>query len=89
MIKRQLTITNQAGLHARPASTWVHTAGQYHSTIKVKKGGAEVDGKSILGVLSLGLSVGSQFQLIVDGPDEQEAAKTLEELIANLEKQDK
>lgn len=87
MITREMTITNRSGLHARPASLWVQTAGRYRSSIKIRTGNAEVDGKSILGILSLGLSAGSKFELIVDGDDEQEAAGRLEALVENLEKQ--
>ncbi|WP_075367622.1 HPr family phosphocarrier protein, partial [Desulfosporosinus metallidurans] len=67
MILKDITITNSSGLHARPASLWVQMASRYKSSIKIKTNDSEVDGKSILGILSLGLSSGSQFQLIVDG----------------------
>ncbi|HEX3015950.1 MAG TPA: HPr family phosphocarrier protein [Desulfobacteria bacterium] len=88
MITREVTIKNSSGLHARPASLWVQAASRFQSKIQIKKADAEVDGKSILGILSLGLTAGSQFELIVDGEDEQEAAKVLEELLASMEKQD-
>ncbi|AFM43010.1 phosphotransferase system HPr (HPr) family protein [Desulfosporosinus acidiphilus SJ4] len=87
MITKEMTITNKSGLHARPASLWVQMASQYKSSIKIKANNSEVDGKSILGILSLGLSSGSQFQLTVDGEDEQQAAESLETLINNLENQ--
>ncbi|OLN29722.1 HPr family phosphocarrier protein [Desulfosporosinus metallidurans] len=87
MILKDITITNSSGLHARPASLWVQMASRYKSSIKIKTNDSEVDGKSILGILSLGLSSGSQFQLIVDGADEQEAAENLEALVNNLENQ--
>lgn len=87
MITKEITITNRSGLHARPASLWVQMASRYQSSIKIKSNNSEVDGKSILGILSLGLASGSQFQLIVDGEDEQEAAGNLETLVNNLEKQ--
>lgn len=87
MITKEITITNRSGLHARPASLWVQMASQYKSSIKIKTQNSEVDGKSILGILSLGLSTGSKFQLLVDGEDEQEAAGNLETLVINLENQ--
>ena len=87
MITKDITITNSSGLHARPASLWVQMASRYKSSIKIKTHDSEVDGKSILGILSLGLASGSQFQLIVDGADEQEAAENLEALVNNLENQ--
>lgn len=88
MITREITITNSSGLHARPASLWVQMASRYQSRIKIRINESEVDGKSILGILSLGLSAGSKFQLVVDGEDEQEAVKNLEALVSNLENQD-
>lgn len=88
MIIREIKITNSSGLHARPASLWVQTASRYKSNIKIKTANTEVEGKSILGILSLGLTAGSTFQLIVDGEDEEEAAENLEALLANLENED-
>lgn len=87
MITKEITIRNSSGLHARPASMWVQMASRYQSSIKIKSNNSEVDGKSILGILSLGLASGSQFELIVDGEDEQEAAESLETLVNNLENQ--
>ncbi|GAB6155409.1 HPr family phosphocarrier protein [Desulfosporosinus burensis] len=87
MITKEITIRNSSGLHARPASMWVQMASRYQSSIKIKSNNSEVDGKSILGILSLGLASGSQFELIVDGEDEQEAAESLETLVKNLENQ--
>ena len=87
MIIKDITITNSSGLHARPASLWVQMASRYKSSIKIKTNDSQVDGKSILGILSLGLASGSQFQLIVDGADEQEAVENLEVLVKNLENQ--
>lgn len=87
MITKEIIIRNSSGLHARPASMWVQMASRYQSSIKIKSNNSEVDGKSILGILSLGLASGSQFELIVDGEDEQEAAESLETLVNNLENQ--
>ena len=87
MITKEITITNSSGLHARPASLWVQMASRYQSSIMIKANDSEVNGKSILGILSLGLAAGSKFELIVDGEDEQEAAENLEALVINLENQ--
>ena len=87
MITKEITITNSSGLHARPASLWVQMASRYQSSIIIKSNDSEVNGKSILGILSLGLATGSKFELIVDGEDEQEAAENLEALVINLENQ--
>lgn len=85
MLVRELAINNKTGLHARPATMWVQTAGRFQSNIKLKKGDRAVDGKSLLSILSLGLSAGSTVQLIVDGSDELAAADELEKLIVELE----
>ena len=84
MILRDLIINNETGLHARPATLWVQAANRFKSTIKLKKGEREVDGKSLLGILALGLSAGSRVQLIVDGPDDEAAAAALTQFIDEL-----
>ena len=85
MLSCELKINNKSGLHARPASLWVQTAGRFSSNIKIKRGDSIVDGKSILGILSLGLSAGSVFELQVDGEDEALAVSSLQKLLADLE----
>ncbi|WP_047810422.1 HPr family phosphocarrier protein [Desulfosporosinus acididurans] len=89
MLTRELTINNKSGLHARPASLWVQTSSRFRSNIKIKHGNSVVDGKSILGILSLGLSTGSVFELLVEGEDETEAVVALEKLMIDLESQDR
>lgn len=89
MLTRELIINNKSGLHARPASLWVQSAGRFRSKIKIKRGDSVVDGKSILGILSLGLSTGSAFELLVEGVDEAEAVVALEKLMSDLENQDR
>lgn len=84
MIVRQLAINNKSGLHARPATLWVQTASRFQSTIRLKKSDREVDGKSLLAILSLGLSAGSSVQLSVDGPDAEMAVNALVALIDEL-----
>ena len=88
MITCELTINNKSGLHARPASLWVQTASRFQSKIQIKWGESVVNGKSILGILSLGLPSGSVFELLVEGEDETEAALALENLVHDLENQD-
>jgi phosphocarrier protein HPr len=89
MLTRKLTINNKSGLHARPASLWVQAASKFRSSIKIKRGDSVVDGKSILGILSLGLSTGSEIELLVEGEDETEAVVALEKLMIDLENQDR
>jgi len=72
-----LAIANQLGLHARAAARFVHTAGRFASKIRVARGGREVDGKSIMGLLLLAASRGSSIRISADGPDERDAMSAL------------
>ncbi|HID93032.1 MAG TPA: HPr family phosphocarrier protein [bacterium (Candidatus Stahlbacteria)] len=81
MIKKVATIKNKLGLHARPASLFVKTAGMYKSKVVLVKDGIEVDGKSIMGVLMLGAEKDSQIEIKVDGEDEKEALEAILSLI--------
>jgi phosphocarrier protein HPr len=81
---KEVTITNETGLHARPAQKFVETAGKFVSDIKiVKEDGREADAKSILGVMSLGLEKGTTVTLRAEGNDEAEAIQALAELVEN------
>ena len=82
MISRDVTIQNNVGLHARPASFFIQKANSYKSSIWVEKGDRRVNAKSLLGVLSLGIVKGMTVTLIADGADEAEALEGLSELIA-------
>ncbi|MCK4234714.1 HPr family phosphocarrier protein [candidate division WOR-3 bacterium] len=81
MKKNVVTIVNKLGLHARPASLFVKTAGKFESDIKIEKDGIEVNGKSIMGVMMLAAEKGSQITIIADGVDEKEAIDSLVTLI--------
>ncbi len=81
MIKKIFKINNQYGLHARPAALLVKTAGRYASDIRVAKDGYVVNGKSLMGVMTLAAEPGSEIEVIIDGEDEQEAMEAIEELI--------
>jgi phosphocarrier protein len=83
MFKKDFVIKNKVGLHARPASVLVQTANKFKSDIKIEKDGRIVSAKSILGVLSLGAEKGSTIIVTVDGVDEEEALKTIEDLVNN------
>jgi phosphocarrier protein len=72
-----LAIPNQLGLHARAAAKFVHTAGRFASKIRVARGGREVDGKSIMGLLLLAASRGSSIRISADGSDERDAIAAL------------
>ncbi|HHZ16888.1 MAG TPA: HPr family phosphocarrier protein [Peptococcaceae bacterium] len=81
MIKREITITNKTGLHARPASMFVQTAGKFKSSVTIEKEDKTINAKSIISVLSGGIGQGTKITLVIDGEDEQEAEKALVELI--------
>lgn len=73
MISRSVTIKNSVGLHARPATFFIQKANSYKCSIWVEKEDCRVNAKSLLGVLSLGISEGTTITLIADGNDESSA----------------
>ncbi|MBQ4651338.1 MAG: HPr family phosphocarrier protein [Oscillospiraceae bacterium] len=81
MITKEVTIENQVGLHARPATFFIQKANEFKSSIWVEKDDRRVNAKSLLGVLSLGIVKGTTVTIIADGADEEEAIVTLAELI--------
>ena len=81
MISRCITIQNSVGLHARPATFFVQKANSYKCSIWVEKEDCRVNAKSLLGVLSLGISKDSAITLIADGNDEAEAVDALVQLV--------
>ena len=83
MRENTLEITNERGFHARAASKFVHLASSFDSSIRLSKGGVEVDGKSILGILLLQAARGSKVTLRITGQDEAEAFEKLSQLIAS------
>ena len=80
MIEVEVTIKNRAGMHTRPAATLVKTAAKYKSDFYIYKDGMEINGKSIIGVMTLAAEQGAVLTLRFDGPDEKEAAKEVVEL---------
>ncbi len=81
MISRNVTIRNNVGLHARPATFFIQKANSFQSSIWVEKEDRRVNAKSLLGVLSLGITKGMTVTLIADGNDENAALDGLCELI--------
>ena len=75
------TIQNATGIHARPASTFVQTASKFKSKVQIKAKGKTVDAKSILMIMSMGLSKGTEITLVADGPDEADAVAQLKALV--------
>ena len=83
MITKEAVINNLEGLHARPATFFIQKANEFKSTILVEKEERRVNAKSLLGILSLGITKGTTINLIADGPDEEEAVSALVELITS------
>ncbi len=81
MIQREVTITNNSGLHARPATFFIQKANTYRSGVWVVKDDRKVSAKSLLGVLSIGIAKGMTITLLADGDDEEAAINGLIELI--------
>ena len=77
MIEKEITIVNKAGMHTRPASTIVKIAAKYKSEFFLSKDGFEVNGKSIIGVMTLAAEQGSKLMLKFDGKDEEQFAKEM------------
>lgn len=83
MIKKKVTIINKLGLHARAAVKFVNMANRFTSSVKIEKDGNKIDGKSILGILTLAAVQGTEIILYVSGNDEQSAMEALVSLIQN------
>ena len=81
MTKRDVTITNNIGLHARPATFFIQKANSYKSLVWIEKEDRKINAKSLLGVLSLGIAQGMTVTIIADGQDETEAVDGLVKLI--------
>lgn len=81
MIERDLVIQNRLGLHARAAAKLVHLSSRFRSKVQLSKDGISVDGKSILGLLTLSGNQGSTLKMRVDGDDEVQAAREILALV--------
>jgi phosphocarrier protein HPr len=77
MFTQEVTVNNEVGLHARPATYFIQKANEFKSGIWVEKEERRVNAKSLLGVLSLGIVKGTTITLIADGPDAKEAVEAL------------
>ena len=81
MVKENVTITNNIGLHARPATFFIQKANSYRSSIWIEKDDRKVNAKSLLGVLSMGIAKGMTVTLIAEGTDEADAVAGLVALV--------
>ena len=80
MITREVTIRNRTGLHTRPAATLVKLAAKFVAEFYIDKDGFEINGKSIIGVMTLAAEQGTPLRLRFDGPDEETAADEIVQL---------
>ncbi|MBQ4517802.1 MAG: HPr family phosphocarrier protein [Clostridia bacterium] len=81
MVSKEVVVQNQVGLHARPATFFIQKSNEFKSGIWVEKNGRRVNAKSLLGVLSLGITKGTKITVIADGTDEEDAIEALSGLI--------
>ncbi|GAA0125972.1 MULTISPECIES: HPr family phosphocarrier protein [Clostridium] len=83
MKKLDIVIKDKVGLHARPATNLVKVAQNFKSNIDIEKNGVKANCKSIIGILSIGASMGETISFIIEGEDELEAYDSLKELFYN------
>ena len=83
MYIKEVVVQYKVGLHARPATFFIQKANEYKSSIWVEKEDRRVNAKSLLGVLSLGITKGLNITIIAEGSDEEEAVNDLVELISS------
>ena len=81
MVYKDPVVQNQVGLHARPATFFIQKANEFRSSIWIEKGERRANAKSLLGVLSLGITGGTDIRIIADGQDENEAVEALSKLV--------
>ena len=83
MFSKEVTQNNQEGLYARPATLFIQKANEFRSTIMVEKENRKVNAKSLLGVLSLGITKGTVINISAEGSDEEEAVNALCTLVSS------
>jgi phosphocarrier protein HPr len=82
-MEKTFKILNEEGMHARPAGAFVKVANEFKSKIEVRANGMTKNGKSIMNLMSFGLTLNQEITVITTGDDELEAMKKIEELIGN------
>lgn len=83
MIRKTIVIENKLGMHARPATMIVKAATKYRSDFKIRKDDMEINGKSIMGVMTLAAEYKSELELIADGVDEEYLIEEIAELFSS------
>lgn len=83
MLSKKVTVVNPSGLHLRPAGVLAQTAMKFKSNITLLSGTKTIAAKSVLNVMAAGIKSGTEVAVICEGPDEEEALKTISEAIEN------
>ncbi len=83
MIQRELVVTTRAGIHTRPAATIVNVASRFESDLFFERGTMKINGKSIMGIITLGATHQTTLTMICEGSDEEALADAIEELFIN------
>ncbi len=86
-IEQALTVSNKKGLHARPAAMLVQLASKYKSQVTITHEGQQINGKSIMGILTLGAHVGATLVFTVEGPDAKEAMESFVQFLSKQEEE--
>ena len=81
MYTQEVTVNNEVGLHARPATYFIQKANEFRSSIWIEVDDRKINAKSLLGVLSMAITTGTEVTLIAEGPDEEAAVKTLAQML--------
>lgn len=82
-MERNIIVSNETGIHARPASKIVKEAAKYKSDITIKRGDKDYNAKSVLGLMAMAVAKGEEITLVVQGEDEEAAMEGLTNLILN------
>lgn len=80
----ELTVTNDVGLHARPAAQFAKAAAAFASDVRLRKGDGEANAKSLLSILALGIESGDSFELVAEGGDAEQAIAALTAVVEQL-----
>ena len=77
MTERTIKVINRAGIHARPSALLVQTTKNFKSNVYLQKGSDHINAKSIMGIITLGASYGTELRIIAEGEDEEAAVETI------------
>jgi phosphocarrier protein len=80
MTEKTVTVINRAGVHARPSALLVQTTKNFKSNIYIEKSNDRINAKSIMGIITLGASYGTELKIIAEGEDEETAVETISRL---------